>query len=307
MVQAMLSTGMLFLLLYGRLPLAGLTAGALCLGAYLCLHGHSHGAVLAIDRYARRSRLGRVHPGAKLCFALGGVFVCVAANSIAVAGFLFFAMLVLSVWAGGVPLRQYHALLALPATFILLGGFAILLQIGPEPLGLLDIPVGSRYLSVSRQGQEQALLVIAKAFGGVGCLYMLALSTPLEQIITVLHRIRVPAVMVELMYLIHRYLFVMLQTHEEMVIAARSRLGYRDSRTSLKTALAGSMQLLVLSFRRSSDCFLAMESRGYDGKICFMQELPPLRVRDILLFAGTLAVAALLWAVTAAGGGGWIW
>lgn len=279
-------TGILsFFLFYGKIPampLALITA-VFCTGLAFFLKRHPHhGGFLSIDSRAQNSRLNRLHPSLKTCFSFGCIFLCIAADSLTVSLFLVITMTILTVSIGKIPIGYYLTLLTIPFTFILLGTVAILFEISPNPFGLLDISIGGWYLCVTQTGQAKALSLICKAFGAVSCLYMLSLSTPMHRIIGVLRRLHLPAVVVELMYLIYRYIFVLLETQGHMKNAAESRLGYRNYRTSIKTMLSSSMNLLFLSLRRSSDCFTAMEARCYDGEIGFLEDTPFISQRDVL-------------------------
>ncbi len=289
----------LFALFYGRwpgyilLPAAGLLFLALRLWGKK--HRHTHGALLSIDAQAQRSPLGACHAGLKICFCLLCLFWCVGANSLGFSLFIAVSMAALTVGTGRVPLRYYLSLMAVPAVFILLGTVALLAEFSTVPLGLLDVPLGRWYLCVTPAGQRAALLLISRAFGAVSCLYLLSLSTPMHRIIAALRRAKAPALVIELMYLIYRYIFVLLQTQHQMQVAAGARLGYRDARTALKTTGAASLNLLFLSFRTSADCFAAMEARCYDGEIAFLESDQKLRAAELAFAACYLAVSALVW------------
>lgn len=294
-----------FFLFYGRIPTVPLAVAAvgLCLlyGFLSLRHNHHHGRFVSIDIHAQRSRLGCYHPGLKVCFAVACAVVCIAADSIPVSLFLLVSMSFITIYVGGTPTHYYLSLLAIPVVFIILGTVAILFEIAPHPLGLLDISLGSRYLSVTAAGQMRALGLMCKALGAVSCLYFLSLSTPMHLIISVLRRAKIPAVVVELMYLIYRYIFIMLDSQAQMADAAKSRLGYRNWHVSLRTMLTNSFLLLFLSLRRATDCFAAMESRCYDGEIRFLEETPALNRSQVAVAAGYGILLCLIWIVAKGG------
>ena len=58
-------------------------------------------------------------------------------------------------------------------------------------------------------GRQDAMLTFCRAMGGVSCLYFLSLSTPLPEVIHCLEKIHVPQVVLELMFLIYRFLFLL--------------------------------------------------------------------------------------------------
>lgn len=292
-----------WLMLYGKLSAALTTGIMLFAGAawYLLTRkaGHDHGSgFMSIDAHAQRSRLGGISPGVKLVLTVVPVIICISFRSIALPVLLFACMTCVTVFMGKTPFLYYIRLLKVPALFILAGAIAILIQVGGVPQGVMQLRLGGFFLCVTDTSREQAFFVILKALGSISCLYMLSLSTPMGVIIGALRRTRVPAVMIELMYLIYRYIFVLLETQTNMQNAAASRLGYNGVRTSVSTALNTSMNLLFLSFRRSSDCFAAMESRCYDGEIRFLEKKPGTRPGEILSALSFCMILILVGIVT---------
>lgn len=288
-----------YCLFYGKLPSPLLFSGAVLLLAVSLLfrhkHGHKHGGFLSIDVQVQKSRLKSWHPGIKTCFAVASALICIAADSITLSLFVIASMMLFTIYGGKTPAHYYFALLTAPLTFIILGVVAILFEISPAPLGILNIAIGGSYLSVTYGSQQAALSLICRAFGAVSCLYLLSLSTPMHQIIGFLRKIKTPALIVELMYLIYRYIFLLLATQQQMATAAEARLGYRDWRISLRTMASSSLNLLFLSFRRSSDCFTAMEARCYDGEIAFLERKNGLRKTEVLAAAAYLLLLLGFW------------
>ena len=97
------------------------------------------------------------------------------------------------------------------------------------------------------------------------------------------------------MYLIYRYLFVLLDVQQKLTAAASARLGYAGTRRSVSTAGRVCGALLASSFRRSSLCYDAMEARDYNGRIAFLSRMPQLRWKHLLwASAYVLALLALI-------------
>lgn len=295
-VTALLAACVLWCLLYGRLAPALLTLLCVAGGAALAFLGrHEHGGALPIDALAQRSRLGAVNAGLKtfccLALVLCGSFAKTPAPGLALA----VLMLVLTVFVGKLPLREYLTLFSLPAIFLLLSGLALLFDWSALPDGILNLHVAGGFLVLRADAQAHTMLVLSRALGGISCLYLLSLSTPLTEIIAVLRRARLPSVVVELMYLIYRYIFVLLDMYRTMRDAAESRLGFVGLRRSLRTTGMIYGNLLARSFRRASSCFEAMESRCYDGELGFLERKKPIRMQHGM-FAGALLVFFFIWA-----------
>jgi cobalt/nickel transport system permease protein len=93
-----------------------------------------------------------------------------------------------------------------------------------------------------------------------------ALTTPLVDVLELFRRWGMPLILVDIMVIIYRFIFVLLDSLNIMVMAQDSRLGYHTSyrRAMNSAALLGS-RLFIEAFQRSRRLQIALESRGYEG------------------------------------------
>ena len=293
MIVAVLAGFVMFSLCVGTLPTAAAALLCVLVGGLLLVFGHhSHGGVLVIDVYARRSRFFEWSPALKTAGCVLLLILCVASPSPWIPLILALILALLTVCGGGIHLHDYLALLSLPAAFLLLSGLALLWDYALVKDGAAAIPFWNGWLVVTAAAQVRARLVMARALGAASCLYFLSLSTTMPEILSVLRRAHVPSVMTELAVLIYRYLFVLLSVYQSMKDAAASRLGYSGFVRSIRTPGAVYGNLLAASFRRAGACFDAMESRCYDGEIRFLERKKPVTAPAVLLFGGLAAGAA---------------
>ena len=273
MITAILTMAVTWCLFYGRVPLPVLALLCVVLGATLAYMGrHSHASFLTIDMLAQESRLNRVNSDLKFWTAIVLMMLCVAARSWIPAVFLSVVLPVLIVCVGGLEFHEYIHLLSLPASFLLLGGLALLFEVAPIRTGVIGFPVFGVWLCVSVESQLRSALVIARAMGSVSCLYFLSLTTPMSELIGVMRRARCPDIIIELLYLIYRYIFILLFMHHTMRDAAKSRMGFADYQTSVRTTGNLYSNLLSRSYRYANKNFDAMESRCYDTGIRFLEK-----------------------------------
>lgn len=290
MLRALLGAVIVWGLALGRLsPVLALTAAAVAAGLlWLPLrHGHSHDDWTAIDYYALQSRLHSVPAGLKALTALALIVLTLAARSPLVSLLVWVLTAAVTVLAGRTPARTWARLFLTPLTFVLLSGLALLFDFDAVPGGVVSLPCFGVYLTIPAQAQTSTLVILTGAAASVSCLYALCLSTPMPQLIAALGRVHVPELLIELMYLIYRYIFVLSGTLSQMKIAAAARLGYGTFRRSFTTTASIMTSLLVSSFQRASASFDAMQSRCYEGKLRFLEQKSPLR-------AGHLGSAAVL-------------
>jgi cobalt/nickel transport system permease protein len=82
----------------------------------------------------------------------------------------------------------------------------------------------------------------------------------------------VPKLIVELMGLIYRSIFVLLETADTMFTAQNSRLGYSDLKSGYRSLAALASTLFIRAYKKSDQLYIALESRGYDGEINVLEE-----------------------------------
>ncbi|MGL4284435.1 hypothetical protein [Eubacterium aggregans] len=104
--------------------------------------GHKHGeSTLSIDIYAYTSKIGGVNPGFKVGFAIILLLMCVVADNLYVSISVILITTFVTVILGGINLRQYLELLAIPIAFLIIGSIVILVNFsrGPVPESLVNL------------------------------------------------------------------------------------------------------------------------------------------------------------------------
>lgn len=250
---------------------------------------HKH---VSIDAYAYQSGMRDYNAAYKVFFSLGALIVVIAADSLYVSAATVCYMLFLTVALGKVHLHDYIRLMLVPAAFIVLSGLAIALQTGEVADAVWSVSVAGKRLGVGHEGLALAARTGIKAFGAVSALYLMTLSTPMGEILTVLRKLHIPDLIIELMHLIYRYIFTLLEQNRRQKDAAAARFGYVDFRTSLRTFGMELANLFVLSMKKSGVYYDAMESRGYEGRCLFWEERKTFTLTQFLPCLGYLVIVA---------------
>ncbi|MGE4214406.1 MAG: cobalt ECF transporter T component CbiQ [Anaerotignaceae bacterium] len=233
---------------------------------------HSHGQFLDIDLISQNSALKEVNAVLKCIVAVTILIMVMVGNNILFSAITASIMAFVTIKIGGVSASTYIRLMLLPITFIVLGTAAIAISISKTEIGIINLPLFGYFLCITKYGLIEAIRVSLNALGAVSSLYMLSLSTPMYEIIEVLKKCKLPQVVIELMFLIYRYIFIMLKMQAQMHISAESRLGYSGVRQSFFSFTHIGANLLAVSFKKAGDYYDAMVSRGYDGELIFLTE-----------------------------------
>lgn len=231
--------------------------------------------MITIDKLCYHSRLRYENAGEKFAFAVITLFICVMSRSAAVACIVLAVTGILTVWKGGIPVFRYLRFLTVPLTFLFLSTLAIMFNIRRTPLDLFAVHLGGWYLTASTHSFFYALQLILTALSAVSCLYFLAFTTPMPDILEVLRKLRCPKLLIELMLLIYRFIFILLDTASAISVSQDCRLGNKDYKTALRSfGMLGSV-LMIRAVSRSNRLYDAMEARGYDGTIRVLSENRP--------------------------------
>lgn len=106
-----------------------------------------------------------------------------------------------------------------------------------------------------------------RSLGAVSCLYFLSLTTPMAEILSVLGKLKLPPLLIELMSITYRYIFVLLETADQIYIAQASRWGYATWKTSYSSLGQLLSNLFSKSFYNSKMLYMTLSSRCYTGQL----------------------------------------
>ncbi len=241
--------------------------------------------MIIIDKLCYYSKLRYQNPYIKTAWAMIALIITVSTRSIALSVLILAAMSYLTVIKGGTNLRRYCHFMAIPFAFLFLSSFAIAVNFSKTPLSVLSLPIGSWYLTASFSGLYLVLQLILTALAAVSCLYFLTLTTPMPDILMVLKKVRCPYLIIEMMMLIYRFIFVLLDIAYQLRISQICRLGNKDKRTSWKALGELMAVLLVRAMKRANEMYDAMESRCYNGVISVLEETGVATKKEIALLA----------------------
>ncbi len=239
--------------------------------------------MIIVDKLCYYSRLRYTNAAEKFAFTMLTLIACIISRSIVIAVLVLAVTGILTVYKGRIPFPRYRSLMTVPVIFLLLSTMAILVNISKTPLDAFAVPVGSYYITGSFKGLYRGIQLIFTALASVSCLFFLSLNTPMTDILDVLKKLHVPPLILELMMLIYRYIFILMNLASDITVSQHSRLGNVDLRTARKSFASMISSVFILSIRRSDELYDAMESRCYDGTIRVLSENHPARKNEILL------------------------
>lgn len=126
--------------------------------------------------------------------------------------------------------------------------------------------ISSYYIYISSHGIIQVLTILTRALAALSCLYFIILTVPFVELLQTLRKLGLPQILTELLLLMYRFIFVLLNTASTLWIAQQARFGYRTFNSSMKSLALLIGQLFQRTIENYRQMLLSVESRGFNGE-----------------------------------------
>lgn len=234
---------------------------------------------MLIEQSAYANRWRQVTPAAKGGFALAGLIAAYTATTPGSALLVALLLAAAALAGAGVAPGRYLRVAAPAAGFLALSclslAFSVSLDADNRPVWTLD-----------PQALPAIALIAARSLAALAALLGLVLTTPLPDLLALLRRLHAPEILLDLMVLCYRMLFVLRSTIDQTRIAQRARLGYGDTRRSLRSLALLVANLAVQVWQRAACLQRAALARNGDGPLRFLTPEYPLASRHQWLALG---------------------
>lgn len=236
-----------------------------------------------LDSYAHFNGLKDANTYFKVFFAIITLLVSLISTSPIVPLIIAVVMSILIVFKAKISLKFYLKFLTIPLifAFITFIYMAILFGVGTH---ILDL--GLFNLAITSDGFNLGFLVFARMMGCFTCLAFLALTTPMNELFSVLEIVKIPQIVLEIAMLMYRYIFLFLSEAINMYHSQETRLGYISFKKSFKSMGILGSNLFIRTWIKGEQSYVAMESRCYNGTIKSIKEPDNIRnvgMRNIVL------------------------
>lgn len=233
----------------------------------------------------RDGPLHRVNPWTKVAVVGALVLAVTVFDQLALLAGLYGAVLVVYGLAG-LPYRRLAGWYTLPALFIVSVAVPLaFLEPGTPIGGALATPLGD--VSVTWAGLVLFSELACRSLTVVTFALAASMTTRYTDVAYVLGRL-LPRPIDQIALLTYRFTFVMLETLEDLVKAARSRGANLSEFWSNKRLYARILGMTMLSAIEQSERLVkSMEARGYDGDITLYGDVPRPPVHELCFVAGS--------------------
>jgi len=199
----------------------------------------------------------------------------------------------LVIGAAGTPWWLLLRSMRAPLAFIVIGSISVAITVTTEP---------ALSLTMTPQSLQHAGEVAGHAVAGTLAMLLLAMTTPMVDLLGGLRHLRIPEPCIEVAGLTYRMVFILLESLGTIRESQSSRLGYVTWRRSLTSAAMLTAAVLTRSWDRARRLEQGLAGRGYETTMSTLDECRPgslvFRLLSVIglagIVAGSLAVQAKL-------------
>lgn len=236
-----------------------------------------------LDHYAINNELSDTNIYFKLIFTLITLIVNLLAQSYVVPIIIFIVSTIIIVSIAKISYKVYAAFMATPIGFGLISVIfmSFFFGVGPHIFEL-----GIFGWGVTAAGFNLGVLLFARILGGVSCIGILVLTTPMNRIFSIADNLKIPKTITDIALLMYRFIFMFLDVTLQMYHAQKTRLGYYDYMNSFHCLgmLAG--MVFIRTWDQGDISYNALKSRGYNGEINLLSETETIKdisIKNIIL------------------------
>ncbi len=247
----------------------------------------------SIDQTAYNSPWYSLHPAVKLGLTIALLAAVLVLDSRIVSAVVIVAVFALLVGIARVSWRLYMGLMTVPLLFLLVGCAAVAISSSLSASGIWPgVYIGGMWWGVSFQSLQEALNLFCRSLACVSAMYLLALTTPVVQLVYALRLFRLPGIVADLMGLIYLHIGIFLKTARDIYIAQQARCGYQGFAGHLHSLTALLGNLFIKNLARSNACYDALLARGFKGSLQVLDE--QYTVKPLHLALSSLFIAGLV-------------
>jgi energy-coupling factor transporter transmembrane protein EcfT len=230
-------------------------------------------------------------PLGKLVFAIAILIVNLVSSSMLVPLVTMSMGLILMAYSTNFKIPLIIAFAILEAFLILIIGCGLISVTGlAEDPGIWDTDFLWMHWHMTEASFNTAWLILLRGTAGITVMLSFATSTPIPHMSLALKQVRMPVEISEIVVLIYRYAFLLLERMEAMWNAAHSRLGFNGFRNNISTVAAIAVGIFIQSTNLSEKSQVALECRNYRGYFPVYREPAKMGLKWLVLIIVVFAV-----------------
>ena len=246
---------------------------------------------LQMDALAYSSRMLSWAPLGKLLFVICILIVNICTSSMLVPFVTLAIGLGLMAYSTNFKVPFFIALALLEAVVIIAIGCGMISITGSEGSPLIwNTQIAWVHIYMTEASFNKAWLVFFRGIAGMTVMMGFATSTPIPHLSYALGQLHIPKEVSELVVLIYRYGFLLIERMEVMWNAAHCRMGFNGVMTSLRTTASIAVGIFISSTNMADKAQISLDCRNYQGSFPVYNEPPKVGIKWIAVSAAAFVV-----------------
>jgi cobalt/nickel transport system permease protein len=245
-----------------------------------------------LEDIAQKNGLREINTYLKLSTGLGAILLCLLSSSYLPPLFIAVVLSCAILFLARVNVWTYAELFILPLWFAGMSACSIVLISGGNGVFWQWTILPDFSFSITRDSLNLGILVFCRVVGGMSALCFISLTTPMTDIFIAFRQCRVPDAVIDLMMIIYRTIFFLMDQVIQIYQAQVMRLGYSRYQESIRSFAMLCGAAFIASWDAGDDLVRAMDARCYDGKFALLGENRPLEMIPFLTVAVFLVLSA---------------
>lgn len=222
--------------------------------------------VFDFDSLSYSNRWSQRPPEGKAFLGFSAIVLSMVLSFYWVHGLIVGLLAYLTVVRAGIPLKRFLGFYTIPLTFLLLAALTLLFSISTTSEGFIwHFAFGRYFFGISAGGLSQVGPIASRCVSTLTALYFLVLTIPIQQMVRLLKRCRVPIFLIELFVMMYRFINVFVTS----VVESYQILQLRNGFSTYKTSIRSLSLLVVMTYERMilhyEDWQLALQTKNFNG------------------------------------------
>lgn len=222
--------------------------------------------MLRIDEVAYHNPLAKKNPFIKWGLGMGGLILAISIPSYSLLLLIMLLMNGLILGVARIDVGFYLKLLKIPSGFLILSISMILITISKSPEGYEKaIYLLGYYIGYTKDTLDTATYLLIRCFTCMSCMYFMTLTVGMNQQIKVLKKLHIPHEVIELIILMYRFIFILIEEVEQIKLAQEMRFGYDGIKRSYHSIGMLIKLLMKKMMSRYKKLCTVLEIKLYNG------------------------------------------
>lgn len=228
--------------------------------------------MLIIDRFAYNNRFAELNPNIKVLCSLILIVLSIINKNIYFACIVIFGVIMMTVIGAGIPFKPYFKMLLIPLIYLIVSILTVVFSFGFSKNIDVSIFVYIKrfnfldfYIGIAKGAISNGFIITLRAVSAIVAMYFLILTTPCNQQIKVMKKVKLPALFIELYVLTYRFIAIFFEEAILIHTAQKIKFGYNNYHNSMNSLAILLKTLFVRIMIRYKDMESILEIKHFDG------------------------------------------